>query len=168
MNLGISVDGSHARSVLLDEGGVVLARAEARHDEPNDAIVDPSREDVVQRIVEMTDGRGVDSAIEALGADITFQNAIKVAKAGGTISNIGYHGQGEYVHIPRIEWGVGMAEKTIKTGLCPGGRLRLERRRALPRRQLKSLAWRLLLGLRRIPPWPRTGVTCGRRRRSVS
>src|SRR5438876_1776676 len=41
-------------------------------------------------------------------------------------------------------------------------------RRALPRRQLKSLAWRLLLGLRRIPPWPRTDVTCGRRRRSVS
>jgi threonine dehydrogenase-like Zn-dependent dehydrogenase len=31
------------------------------------------------------------------------------------------------VHIPRIEWGVGMAEKTIKTGLCPGGRLRMQR-----------------------------------------
>ena len=31
------------------------------------------------------------------------------------------------MHIPRIEWGAGMAEKTINTGLCPGGRLRLER-----------------------------------------
>jgi threonine dehydrogenase-like Zn-dependent dehydrogenase len=29
--------------------------------------------------------------------------------------------------IPRIEWGVGMADKTIRTGLCPGGRLRRER-----------------------------------------
>src|SRR5207237_6601600 len=92
-----------------------------------DAIADFSKEDVVQRILDLTEGRGVDSTIEALGADITFQNAIKVTKAGGTISNIGYHGQGEFVHIPRIEWGVGMAEKTIKTGLCPGGRLRLER-----------------------------------------
>jgi threonine dehydrogenase-like Zn-dependent dehydrogenase len=92
-----------------------------------DIIVDPTSEDVVQRIIDMTGGRGADSAIEALGADITFQNAIKVTKAGGTISNIGYHGQGEFVHIPRIEWGVGMAEKTIKTGLCPGGRLRMER-----------------------------------------
>ncbi len=92
-----------------------------------DIVVDPTREDVVQRIVEMTSGRGVDSAIEALGADITFQNAIKVTKAGGTISNIGYHGQGDFVHIPRLDWGVGMAEKTIKTGLCPGGRLRMER-----------------------------------------
>src|SRR5712691_2476589 len=92
-----------------------------------DVIVDPTHEDVVQRIVEMTSGRGVDSAIEALGADITFQNAIKVTKAGGTISNIGYHGQGDFVHIPRLDWGVGMAEKTIKTGLCPGGRLRMQR-----------------------------------------
>jgi threonine dehydrogenase-like Zn-dependent dehydrogenase len=50
-----------------------------------------------------------------------------VTKAGGFISNIGYHGQGEYVHIPRVAWGVGMAEKTITTGLCPGGRLRMQR-----------------------------------------
>ena len=92
-----------------------------------DEIVDFSKEDVVQRILDLTDGQGVDTAIEALGADSTFQNAIKVTKAGGTISNIGYHGQGEFVHIPRVEWGVGMAEKTITTGLCPGGRLRMER-----------------------------------------
>lgn len=92
-----------------------------------DEIVDFSKEDVVQRILDLTDGQGVDTAIEALGADSTFQNAIKVTKAGGTISNIGYHGQGEFVHIPRIEWGVGMAEKTITTGLCPGGRLRMQR-----------------------------------------
>src|SRR5215469_196238 len=51
----------------------------------------------------------------------------KVTKAGGTISNVGYHGHGDFVHIPRVEWGVGMAEKTIMTGLCPGGRLRMER-----------------------------------------
>jgi threonine dehydrogenase-like Zn-dependent dehydrogenase len=92
-----------------------------------DVIVDFTTEDVVQRILELTDGLGVDTAIEALGADGTFQNCIKVTKPGGTISNIGYHGEGEFVHLPRIEWGVGMAEKTITTGLCPGGRLRMER-----------------------------------------
>ncbi len=92
-----------------------------------DAIADFSKEDVVQRILDLTGGQGVDTAIEALGADITFQNAIKVTKAGGTISNVGYHGHGDFVHIPRVEWGVGMAEKTITTGLCPGGRLRMER-----------------------------------------
>lgn len=92
-----------------------------------DVIVDYSKENVVQAILEMTDGKGVDSAIEALGADTTFQSSIAVTKPGGTISNVGYHGQGEFVHIPRIEWGVGMAEKTIKTGLCTGGSLRMER-----------------------------------------
>ena len=39
----------------------------------------------------------------------------------------GYFGEGEFVHIPRVEWGVGMAGKTIATGLCPGGRLRMDR-----------------------------------------
>jgi isopropanol dehydrogenase (NADP+) len=92
-----------------------------------DAIVDYSREDVVKRILELTGGAGVDSAIEALGSQESFQNAIKVTKPGGTISNAGYHGKGDYVNIPRLEWGVGMAEKTIRTLLCPGGRLRMER-----------------------------------------
>lgn len=92
-----------------------------------DVITDFSKEDVVQRILDLTEGQGVDTAIEALGADVTFQNAIKVTKAGGTISNVGYHGHGDFVHLPRVEWGVGMAEKTITTGLCPGGRLRMER-----------------------------------------
>jgi threonine dehydrogenase-like Zn-dependent dehydrogenase len=92
-----------------------------------DVIVDFSEEDAVARILELTDGLGVDTAIEALGADTTFQNCVKVTKPGGTISNAGYHGEGEFVHLPRVEWGVGMAEKTITTGLCPGGRLRMGR-----------------------------------------
>lgn len=92
-----------------------------------DIIVDFTKEDAVERILALTDGAGVDTAIEALGADITFQNCVKVAKPGGTISITGYFGEGEFVHIPRVEWGVGMADKTIATGLCPGGRLRMER-----------------------------------------
>lgn len=92
-----------------------------------DEIVDFTKEDVVDRVMELTGGEGVDTAIEALGADITFQAAIKITKPGGTVSNIGYFGKGEFVSIPRVEWGVGMADKTIATGLCPGGRLRMER-----------------------------------------
>jgi isopropanol dehydrogenase (NADP+) len=92
-----------------------------------DVTVDFEKEDAVVRIMDLTGGEGVDSAIEALGGDLSFQNAIRVTKPGATISNAGYHGKGEFVHIPRMEWGVGMAEKTIRTGLCPGGRLRMER-----------------------------------------
>lgn len=105
----------------------VPARQELARFYGADIIVDNSKDDVVEKIYSLTGGVGVDSAIEALGMDITFQNAVAVTKAGGTISNIGYHGDGEFVHIPRIAWGVGMAEKKIVTALCPGGSLRLER-----------------------------------------
>lgn len=92
-----------------------------------DVIVDYTREDAVERILELTDGVGVDAAIEALGSEVTLQNCIRVTRPGGTISNTGYHGHGDFVGIPRLAWGVGMAEKTLRTGLCPGGSLRMQR-----------------------------------------
>jgi len=92
-----------------------------------DVIVDFTKQDAVERILELTGGRGVDCAVEAVGAEASFQHAVKVTKPGGTISIAGYHGRGDFVAIPRLAWGVGMAEKTIRTGLCPGGRLRMER-----------------------------------------
>jgi len=105
----------------------VPARHELARSYGADEIVDFSKSDPVEQIMKLTGGAGVDSAIEALGGDVAFQNAIKVTRPGGVISNAGYHGKGEFVHLPRAEWGVGMAEKTITTGLCPGGRLRMER-----------------------------------------
>jgi threonine dehydrogenase-like Zn-dependent dehydrogenase len=92
-----------------------------------DEIVDFTQENVEERVAELTGGEGVDTAIEALGADSTFQTAVRITKPGGTVSNTGYFGEGEFVRIPRVEWGVGMADKTITTGLCPGGRLRMDR-----------------------------------------
>jgi threonine dehydrogenase-like Zn-dependent dehydrogenase len=105
----------------------VPSRQKLAHTYGADEIVDFTSEDVLRRIGELTQGEGVDAAIEALGADVTFQTAIKITKPGGTVSNTGYFGEGEFVHIPRVEWGVGMADKTIATGLCPGGRLRMQR-----------------------------------------
>lgn len=90
-------------------------------------IVDFSKEDAVKRILELTGGEGVDTAIEALGSAQTFENCVSVTKPGGSISNVGYHGEGAIVPIPREAWGVGMDDKTIRTGLCPGGHLRMSR-----------------------------------------
>jgi glucokinase len=44
VNLGISVDGSHARSVLMDAAGTVVARGEATQAEAMDALVQAARE----------------------------------------------------------------------------------------------------------------------------
>lgn len=98
----------------------------ARHFRADEAV-DFTQVDPVQRILELTDGEGVDAAIEAFGASKVIQQCVKVTKPGGMISNAGYHGDGDFIEIPRVEWGVGMAEKDIATGLCPGGHLRISR-----------------------------------------
>lgn len=92
-----------------------------------DVIVDFTNEDVMEQVTELTNGEGVDTTIEALGSESTFQTAMKITKPGGTVSNVGYYSSGEFVGIPREAWGFGMADKTIATGLCPGGKLRMQR-----------------------------------------
>ncbi len=92
-----------------------------------DVVVDFQEVDPVEEIRRLTDGQGVDSAIEALGAQKTFEDCVKVTRPGGTISNVGYHGEGDTVDIPRLAWGVGMSDQTIRTALCPGGKERMKR-----------------------------------------
>jgi threonine dehydrogenase-like Zn-dependent dehydrogenase len=93
-----------------------------------DVVIDFSKEDAVDAIMRLTGGKGVDTAIEALGSSKTFAACVKATRPGGTISNLGYHGgEEESVPIPRKEWGVGMGDKTIRTGLCPGGSERMGR-----------------------------------------
>jgi len=92
-----------------------------------DQTVNFKERDPLKTILDLTDGQGVDSAIEAYGGRITFEACIKVTRPGGTISNVGYHGEGDSVPIPRLAWGVGMSDKTIRTGLCPGGAERMRR-----------------------------------------
>ncbi len=92
-----------------------------------DRVIDFNDQDPVEAILKLTDGQGVDSAIEAYGGRVTFESCVKVTRPGGTISNAGYHGDGDTVPIPRLAWGVGMSDKTIRTGLCPGGAERMYR-----------------------------------------
>lgn len=105
----------------------VETRKELAREYGADHVIDFQEGDPVEQIRELTGGEGVDVAIEALGADETLQDCIRVTKPGGTVSNVGYHGDGEFRHIPREEWGVGMSEIEIVNDLCPGGRLRIRR-----------------------------------------
>ena len=117
---------------LLGAGRVIAvesvpARQELARHFGADEVVDFSQTDPVERILELTGGEGVDASIEALGSSDVIGQCVQVTRPGGKISNAGYHGQGDYIHIPREAWGVGMAEKDIVTGLCPGGRVRISR-----------------------------------------
>ena len=86
-----------------------------------DVTVDISVEDPVERILELTGGLGVDSAIEALGNPVSFANCIRVTKPGGTISSVGYYGSGDVVPIPREAWGSGWPKRASKPRYVPAG-----------------------------------------------
>jgi alcohol dehydrogenase len=58
-----------------------------------DAIVNSSDGKAVARVLEMSDGEGVDVAIEAVGVPATFDICQGVVGAGGRIANIGVHGK---------------------------------------------------------------------------
>lgn len=87
--------------------------------------------DIVTQIMDKTGGKGVDKVIVAGGDNDTFIQAVDMLKPGGRIGNVNYLGAGDFVRIPRVQWGCGMGHKTIAGGLMPGGRLRMEKLAAL-------------------------------------
>lgn len=90
-------------------------------------IIDYHNGPIAEQVMKLTKGRGVDRIVIAGGTVDTFAEAVTVLKPGGTIGNVNYLGSGETINIPRVEWGVGMGHKTIRGGLMPGGRLRMEK-----------------------------------------
>lgn len=90
-------------------------------------IINYRQGDIVEQVLEATKGKGVDRVIIAGGDNDTFIQAVKMCKPGGAIGNVNYLGEGDYIRIPRVEWGVGMGHKKINGGLMPGGRLRMEK-----------------------------------------
>jgi len=90
-----------------------------------DHVIDSSAVDPVEEIMRLTDGRGVDVAIEALGTQATFEACLRVLRPGGTLSSLGvYSGD---LKIPLGAFAAGLGEHTIVTSLCPGGKERMRR-----------------------------------------
>lgn len=87
--------------------------------------IDIGKQDPVAEILRLTGGRGVDVAIEALGLQQTFENALRVIRAGGTLSSLGvYSGK---LAIPSESIAAGLGDHKIVTTLCPGGKERMRR-----------------------------------------
>jgi threonine dehydrogenase-like Zn-dependent dehydrogenase len=91
--------------------------------------LNPERVDVVSEIKKLTDGRGVDVAIEALGRQETFESALRSIRPGGTLSSLGVY-SGKLV-APYDALYAGLADQTIVTTLCPGGKERMRRLMAM-------------------------------------
>lgn len=55
--------------------------------------VNPAEDNVNERIAKITDGRGVDTAIEAVGLPATWQTCAENVNEGGNIAVVGVHGK---------------------------------------------------------------------------
>jgi threonine dehydrogenase-like Zn-dependent dehydrogenase len=103
----------------------VLARMEAARRLGADHVVDFRAEDPVDAIMRLTDGRGVDVAIEALGTQATFEACLRVLRPGGTLSSLGVYSSD--LTIPLGAFAAGLGDHRIVTTLCPGGKERMRR-----------------------------------------
>lgn len=90
-----------------------------------DDVVDFATGDPVKQILQLTDGRGVDVAIEALGRQTTFEAALRVLRPGGTLSSLGVYAAD--LTIPVGASSAGLGDNRIVTTLCLGGNERMRR-----------------------------------------
>jgi alcohol dehydrogenase len=90
------------------------SRLEAAKQFGADITVNPSRQDAAQVVAELTDGLGVDVAIEAVGLPDTFEMCTKLVRAGGHVANVVFvHGRPVTLHLEEL-W---TCDVTITTGL---------------------------------------------------
>jgi len=89
-----------------------------------DVALDFTQVDVVAEVKRLTGG-GADVAIEALGTQGTFENALRSLRPGGTLSSLGvYSGK---LQLPYDAFAAGLGDHRVVTTLCPGGKERMRR-----------------------------------------
>ena len=55
-----------------------------------------------EQVMKLTKGRGVDTAIEAVGIPATFELCTEIVAAGGTVANVGVHGVKADLHLEKL------------------------------------------------------------------
>ena len=78
-----------------------------------DVVVNSAREDASDVVRSLSDGLGADVAIEAVGVPSTFELCTDLIRPGGTVANIGVHGQPATMHLEKL-W---IRNVTVRTGL---------------------------------------------------
>lgn len=61
-----------------------------------------NKEHVVEKIMQLTGNKGVDTAIEAVGIPATFELCQSIIAPGGRIANIGVHGKSAELHLETL------------------------------------------------------------------
>jgi len=88
-----------AQIIMIDQDDNRLAVAKtfgATH------TINSSSEDAVEKVLAITNGIGVDAAIEAVGIPATFELCEAIIAPGGHIANIGVHGKSVVLHLETL------------------------------------------------------------------
>ncbi len=103
---------------LFSPGKIIaIDLADARLDKAKefgaDVTINNTTGDPVAKVMALTDGLGVDVAIEAVGTPATFELCADLVKPGGRVANVGVHGHPATLHLEKL-W---IRYVTITTGL---------------------------------------------------
>ncbi|SHN14108.1 zinc-dependent alcohol dehydrogenase family protein [Mucilaginibacter sp. OK098] len=64
--------------------------------------INSATENAIIKVMGLTGGKGVDTAIEAVGVPATFELCEEIIAAGGHIANIGVHGKSVSLHLEKL------------------------------------------------------------------
>jgi len=84
-------------AIDLDEGRLAMAKRFGAT-----ATINSSDNKAAEAVMKLTDQRGVDTAIEAVGVPATFELCQQIIAAGGTIANVGVHGIKVDLHLESL------------------------------------------------------------------
>ncbi len=65
-------------------------------------VINSATENALEKVMALTNGKGVDTAIEAVGVPATFELCEEIIAAGGHIANIGVHGKSVELHLETL------------------------------------------------------------------
>lgn len=83
-------------------------------------IINSSDGNAASRILQMTDGVGVDVAIEAVGIPASMELCQAIIAAGGRIANIGVHGKPVTLHLERLwDRNIALTTRLVDTVTIP-------------------------------------------------
>lgn len=94
--------------VDMDDNRLAMARDIGATD-----VINSTTQDPIAAIMALTDGRGVDCSIEAVGIEATWDVCQHVVKEGGHVANVGVHGKSVSFALEKL-W---IRNVTITTGL---------------------------------------------------
>jgi len=84
-------------AIDLDENRVALAKeVGASHG------INSGAEDWKEQVLALTDGHGVDVAVEAVGVPATFDMCTQLVRPGGSVANVGVHGKPATLDLQRL------------------------------------------------------------------